>query len=219
MLAEAALLRPRLRGVFHEAFLPVFVAAGIVLVALAGTPRARVAMGAYCFGLAVCLGVSALYHRGRWTPAARELLCRLDHSTIFALIAGTYTPMCLLVLSGPLAYTVLGVVWGGGVLGAVRSFVWPDAPAWIEVTPYALLGWVAAIAVPQMIAGLGTGGISLIGAGGLFYTVGAVIYGLQRPDPFPRVFGYHEIFHVLVVLGAAAHCVAIYIYVLPHTWH
>jgi hemolysin III len=213
-----SVVRPRLRGVLHEASLPLFVAAGVVLVALAGTSRGRVAMAAYGGGLAVCLGVSALYHRGRWTPSVRTLLCRVDHSTIFALIAGTYTPVCLLVLSGPLAYAVLGAVWGGGLLGALRSFLWPDAPAWIEVTPYALLGWVVVIALPQLVAGVGVGGMSLFGIGGLLYTVGAVIYGLQRPDPFPKVFGYHEIFHSLVVLGAAAHCVAIFVWILPSTW-
>lgn len=217
MIADI-LVRPRLRGVFHEASFPLFLAAGIVLVMLAGTPRGRIAMATYGGGLAVCMGISALYHRGRWTPAVRSLLCRIDHSTIFALIAGTYTPVCLLVLSGPLAYTVLAIVWGGGILGAVRSFLWSDAPAWIEVTPYALVGWVAVIALPQIVAGLGFGGLSLFGGGGLLYTVGAVIYGLERPDPFPKVFGYHEIFHVLVVLGAAAHCVAIYVWILPNTW-
>jgi len=217
VIAEA-FVRPRMRGVLHQASLPLFLAAGIVLVSLAGTPRGRAAMAAYGAGLAMCLGVSALYHRGRWTPAVRSLLCRIDHSTIFALIAGTYTPVCLLILSGPLAYAVLGVVWGGGVLGALRSFVWPNAPAWIEVTPYALLGWVVVIALPQMVAGVGLGCMSLFGAGGLLYTGGAVMYGLQRPDPFPSTFGYHEIFHTLVVFGAAAHCVAIFVWILPHTW-
>lgn len=217
-MAAEAFVRPRLRGVLHELFLPLFVAAGVVLVALAGTARGRLAMAAYAAGLAACLGVSALYHRGRWTPRARALLCRIDHSTIFALIAGTYTPICLLVLSGPLAYAVLGVVWGGGALGALRAFLWPDAPAWIEVTPYALLGWVVVIVMPQLVAGMGVGGMALLGAGGLFYTVGAVIYGLERPDPFPTVFGFHEIFHTLVILGAAAHCVAVFTFVLPHTW-
>jgi hemolysin III len=217
MIADTVVV-PRLRGVFHQASLPLFLAAGIVLVTLAGTPRGRIAMAAYGGGLAACLGISALYHRGQWTPAARSLLCRIDHSTIFALIAGSYTPICLLVLSGPLAYAVLGVVWGGGILGSLRSLLWPDAPAWIEVTPYVLVGWVAVIALPQLAAGVGFGGISLLAAGGLMYTVGAVIYGLERPDPFPKVFGYHEIFHALVVLAAAAHCVAIYVWILPNTW-
>lgn len=217
MVAEA-FVRPRLRGVLHQAFLPVAVAAGIVLVSLAGTARGRLAMATYGAGLAVCIGVSALYHRGQWTPRIRALLCRIDHSTIFALIAGTYTPVCLLVLSGTMAYTVLAVVWGGSVLGAIRSFAWPNPPAWVEVTPYALLGWVVVIALPQLAAGLGLAGMTLFMAGGLFYTVGAVIYGRERPDPFPTVFGYHEVFHTLVVLGASCHCVAVYLSILPHTW-
>lgn len=211
-------VRPRLRGVSHQASLPLFLAASIVLVALAGTPRGRLAMAVYGGGLSVCLGISALYHWGRWGPQVRSLLRRIDHSAIFALIAGTYTPVCLLVLSGPLAYTVLGIVWVGGLLGALRSFLWPHAPAWIEVTPYALLGWVGVVALPQMIAGVGLGGMSLFVGGGLMYTAGAVIYGRRRPDPFPRVFGYHEIFHALVVLGAGAHCFAIYVWILPGTW-
>ena len=216
MIAEA-FVRPRLRGVLHQATLPLFVAAGIVLVSLAGTARGRVAMAAYGAGLALCLGVSAMYHRGSWTPAMRSLLCRIDHTTIFALITGTYTPLCLLALHGPLAYTVLGVVWGGSILGSVRSFVWPHAPAWVEVTPYALVGWVAVIALPQMIAGMGVTGMVLFVAGGLLYTVGAVIYGMERPDPFPTVFGYHEIFHALVVAGAACQFAAVAFFVIPGT--
>lgn len=217
MIADV-FVRPRMRGVLHQATLPLFLAAGIVLVSLAGSTRGRFAMATYGAGLAVCLGVSALYHRGSWTPAMRSLLCRIDHTTIFALITGTYTPVCLLALHGPMAYVVLGVVWGGSVLGSVRSFVWPHAPAWVEVTPYALTGWVLVIALPQMIAGVGLTGMVLFGAGGLLYTAGAVIYGMERPDPFPTVFGYHEIFHALVVLAAAAHCVAIYLTILPGTW-
>jgi len=210
--------RPRLRGVLHEAFFPAFLAAGIVLVALAGSPRGRVAMSSYGIGLAACLGVSAVYHRGRWTPRARALLGRIDHALIFALIAGTYTPVCLLVLSGPLAYAVLGVVWGGGIIGGCLSVLWPTAPAWIEVTPYVALGWVMVIALPELLGGIGWGGASLFGVGGLLYTAGAIVYGLERPDPFPTVFGYHEVFHTLVVMGAAAQCVAMYVWVLPRTW-
>jgi hemolysin III len=211
-------VKPRLRGVLHQAFFPLFLAAGVVLVAIAGTTRGRVAMSSYWIGLAACIGVSALYHRGRWTPRVRDLLGRVDHSLIFALIAGTYTPICLLVLSGPLAWTVLGVVWIGGILGALLAVLWPTAPAWIEVTPYTVVGWVAVVSLPQLLGGLGWGGLSLLLSGGLLYTGGAVIYGRQRPDPFPTVFGYHEIFHVLVVLAAAAQCVTMFVWVLPRTW-
>ena len=213
-----AFVKPRMRGVLHEAFFPLCLAAAVVLVAIAGTTRGRVAMTSYGTGLAACIGMSALYHRGRWTPRVRSVLGRIDHSLIFALIAGTYTPICLLVLSGPLAYTVLGVVWIGGLVGATLAVLWPTAPAWIEVTPYAVVGWVAVITVPQLVGGLGWGGTSLLMGGGLLYTVGAVIYGRQRPDPFPTVFGYHEIFHVLVVLAAAAQCVTMFVWVLPRTW-
>jgi hemolysin III len=218
VVGVGALLRPRLRGVFHQAFFPVFVAATIVLVVLAGSALSRLAMGFYGLGLAACLGTSALYHRGRWSPAMRGLLGRIDHSMIFLLVAGTYTPVCLLVLSGAIAYIVLGIVWIGGALGAAMAMLWPRAPVWAEVTPYIVVGWAAALAFPQLAIGLGWGGLSLLVAGGLLYTAGAVIYGVQRPDPFPSIFGYHEIFHTLVVLAAAAHCVAVYVWVLPRSW-
>jgi hemolysin III len=212
-----AFVRPRMRGVLHAAFFPLFLAAGIVLVTLAGSARGRLAMSAYGIGLAACLGVSAVYHRGHWTARGRELLGRVDHALIFLLIAGTYTPFCLLMLSGPIAYVVLGVVWIGGLIGGSVAFLWPNAPAWAEVAPYAVVGWVIVIALPQLITALGWGGMSLLAVSGLLYTGGAVIYGRQWPDPFPRVFGYHEIFHTLVVLAAAAQCVMMFVWVLPRS--
>jgi hemolysin III len=213
-----ALVRPRLRGVLHLAFLPAFVAAAIVLVVLARSPNGRMAMALYGVGLAACLGTSALYHRGHWSPAVRGLLGRIDHSMIFLLVAGTYTPVGLLVLRGTIAHLVLGIVWIGGALGAAMAMLWPRPPAWAEVAPYILVGWSAVIALPQLAAGLGWGGLSLLIVGGILYTAGAIIYGLERPDPFPSVFGYHEIFHSLVVLAAAAHCVAVYVWILPRSW-
>lgn len=210
--------RARMRGVLHEAFFLPFLAAAVVLVSIAGSTRGRVGMAFYGAGLAGCIGFSALYHRGRWTPRVRMLLGRIDHSVIFALIAGTYTPICLLVLSGPLAYTVLAIVWIGGGLGAALALLWGNAPPIIEVTPYAVVGWVAVLALPQLFLGLGWGGMSLLIGGGILYTAGAVIYGRQRPDPFPTVFGYHEVFHTLVVLAASAQCVAMFIWVLPRSW-
>ncbi len=216
--AAATLVRPRLRGVLHLAFLPAFVAAAVVLVVLARSPHGRMAMALYGVGLAACLGTSALYHRGHWSAAARELLGRIDHSMIFLLVAGTYTPVCLLVLGGTVAHLVLGIVWIGGALGAAMAILWRHPPAWAEVAPYILVGWSAVIAIPQLAAGLGWGGLSLLMAGGILYTAGAIIYGLERPDPFPSVFGYHEIFHALVVLAAAAHCVTVYVWILPRSW-
>ena len=213
-----ALVRPRLRGVVHQAFLPAFVAAAVVLIVLAGSPLGRMAMASYGVGLAGCLGTSALYHRGRWSPLTRALLGRIDHSMIFLLVAGTYTPVCLLALRGTMGYVVLGIVWIGGALGAAMAMLWPRAPVWAEVAPYILVGWSAVLAFPQLATGLGWGGLSLLMVGGLLYTAGAIIYGLERPDPFPSVFGYHEIFHALVVLAAAAHCVAVYVWILPRSW-
>jgi hemolysin III len=217
-LRAVAQVRPRLRGVLHQAFLPVFVAAAVVLVVLARSPLGRTAMVFYGVGLAGCLGTSALYHRGRWSPAARALLGRIDHSMIFLLVAGTYTPVCLLVLRGSIAVLVLGIVWIGGALGAAMAWLWPRAPVWAEVAPYILVGWSAVLAFPQLATGIGWGGLALLVVGGVLYTAGAIIYGMQRPDPFPSVFGYHEIFHSLVVLAASAHCVAVYVWILPRSW-
>jgi hemolysin III len=217
-LAAVEKVRPRLRGVLHEAFCPAFVAAAIVLVVLAGSALGRTAMAVYGVGLGACLGTSALYHRGRWSPARRAFLGRIDHSTIFLLVAGTYTPVCLLVLGGPIAHIVLGIVWIGGACGAAMAMLWPHAPVWAEVTPYIVVGWAAVLALPQLAAGLGWGGLSLLVVGGILYTAGAIIYAVERPDPFPSTFGYHEIFHALVVLAAAAHCIAVYVWILPRSW-
>ena len=217
-LKAVAHLRHRLRGVHHQAFLPVFVAAAVVLIVLAGSALGRTAMALYGAGLAGCLGTSALYHRGRWAPATRALLGRIDHSMIFLLVAGTYTPVCLLVLRGWVAVVVLGIVWIGGALGAAMAMLWPRAPVWAEVGPYILVGWSAVLAFPQLAARMGWGGLTLLVVGGILYTAGAIIYGMQRPDPFPSVVGYHEIFHALVVLAAAAHCVAVYVWILPRSW-
>jgi hemolysin III len=218
-VSTEAFVRPRMRGILHVAFFPLFLAAGVVLVAIAGSARGRIAMSAYGIGLAACLGLSAVYHRGRWTRRTRELLGRLDHALIFLLIAGTYTPFCLLLLSGPLAYVVLAIAWTGGLIGAGLAFLWPTPPAWIEVAPYAVVGWVVVIALPQLMHTLGWGGMSMLAVSGLLYTGGAVIYGRQRPDPFPLVFGYHEIFHAMVVVAAATQCVMMFVWVLPRSWH
>ena len=173
-------------------------------------------MGLYVLGLAGLLGTSALYHRVTWRrPNARRWMRRLDHSMIFVLIAGTYTPIALLVLSQPLGSVVLVVIWSGAVGGIVLSLLWPDAPRPVSAAIYISLGWVAIIAMPQLFDRLGALGIALIAAGGLLYSVGAIVYARKRPDPVPTVFGYHEIFHVLVVAAAALHFAVIAFLVLP----
>ncbi len=200
---------PVLRGVSH--FWAVwFAAAGAVaLVVLAGSPSARWASVVYGIGLVGLFAGSATYHRWRWNPRWRPLLRRIDHSTIFVFIAATYTPIGVLVLDGTLQTTVLVVVWAGAVAGVVFSLAWIDAPRWLQATLYIGLGWVAVAATPQMLDRLGTAPVVLIGTGGVLYTLGAVVYARQRPDPWPRTFGFHEIFHAFVVAAAICHFIAI----------
>jgi hemolysin III len=213
-LAEVT-VKPRLRGVFHQYAFFVSLASGTLLVVLASTPRALVAAAIYAASVSALFGVSALYHRVAWNGPARRRMRRLDHAMIFLLIAGTYTPVGLLVLQGTLATVVLAVVWGGGVAGIALELAWRGAPRWLGGTVYLALGWVAVVAMPQLFTRLGLAGGLLILAGGLAYSAGAAVYGLRRPDPAPAVFGYHEIFHLLVIAGVAAHFLAISLFALP----
>jgi hemolysin III len=208
-------VKPRLRGVLHQYAFFASLASGTFLILLAGTTRASVAAAIYAASMSALFGVSALYHRVTWTTAARRRMRRLDHAMIFLLIAGTYTPVGLLVLQGTLATAVLAVVWGGAVAGIVLELAWASAPRWLGGTVYLALGWVAVVAMPQLFARLGMTGGLLIVAGGLVYSAGAAVYALRRPDPVPVVFGYHEVFHLLVIAGVAAHFLAISLYVLP----
>ncbi|HEY2702640.1 MAG TPA: hemolysin III family protein [Candidatus Dormibacteraeota bacterium] len=201
----ALLVVPRLRGVIHQYAFFAALLIGATLIGVASSGRARTAVAIYAAGLAGCLGTSALYHRGHWSPGVRAWLCRLDHSMIFVLIAGTYTPVCMLALSGTLGTAMLVTVWVGAAVGIVMTLVWWRPPALAEVLPYIVLGWVAIVALPQLGAALGWLALLLLFAGGALYTVGAVIYGLERPDPFPKVFGYHEIFHCFTIAAAGAH--------------
>jgi hemolysin III len=208
-------VKPRLRGVLHQYAFFVSLASGALLVLLAATTRASVAAAVYAASVSALFGVSALYHRITWTVPARRRMRRLDHATIFLLIAGTYTPVGLLVLQGTLATVVLVVVWGGAVAGIGLELAWTKAPTWLGGTVYLALGWVAVVAMPQLFARLGVAGGLLLVAGGLAYSAGAAVYALRRPDPAPAVFGYHEVFHLLVIAGVAAHFLAISRYALP----
>jgi hemolysin III len=213
--AAAVRVKPRLRGVFHQYAFYISLGSGALLVLLAATARATVAAAVYVVSVSALFGVSALYHRRTWTSAARRRMRRLDHSMIFLLIAGTYTPVGMLVLEGTLATAVLAVVWGGAVAGVVLELAWAGAPRWLRGAVYLALGWVAVVAMPQLFAHLGVVGGLLIVVGGLVYSAGAAVYALRRPDPVPAVFGYHEVFHLLVIAGVAAHFLAISLYVLP----
>jgi hemolysin III len=196
--------KPLLRGYSHE--IAAYVAVPAVLALVAGARGSVALSGAVAYGasLVFLFSTSALYHRPRWSPAARRILWRLDHAAIFVLIAGTYTPLCLVVGPGT-GHALLAVVWTGAVAGVIISMVWVTAPKPLMAGLYVLLGWVATAGFRAMYAVLGARALLVLLAGGLLYTAGAVIYALRRPDPMPSVFGFHEIFHLLVVAAAACH--------------
>ncbi len=196
--------KPLLRGVSHEIAAFAALAGWVALAAFAPSARGRAAANVYGASLFALFVVSALYHRRTWAPRARAGMRRLDHSAIFLLVAGTYTPLCLLLPPGS-GLPLLGLVWGGAALGVVQSVVWVHAPKPLVAAIYVALGWAVLPVLPAMRTVLGTPAVALLAAGGGAYTIGAVIYAARRPDPFPRVFGYHEVFHVLVILAAAMH--------------
>jgi hemolysin III len=208
--------KPRLRGVTHQWAFFVSLAAGAGLVVAADGGTARLAVAIYAFSVAALFGTSALYHRITWaSKRARNWMRRLDHSMIFVLIAGTYTPFALLVLDGALSTVVLIVVWAGAAGGIVLKLLWVDAPKPLMAVIYVLLGWVALAAFPDLLDELGITGSILVAAGGVLYTLGAVVYALRRPDPVPTVFGYHEVFHALVILAATLQYLVVAFYVIP----
>jgi hemolysin III len=208
-------VKPRMRGVLHQYAFFVSLVLGATIVILAPDGRARLAAAIYAFAVSALLGTSALYHRVTWRPRARAWMRRLDHTMIFVLIAGTYTPFGLLVLHGSLATAILIVVWSGALGGVVLNLVWVSAPKWLSAAAYLALGWVAVVAMPALARELGPLGVALVIAGGLMYTAGAIIYALGRPNPAPATFGYHEIFHALVVAAASAHFAVVAFYALP----
>ena len=198
----------------HLGAFVVAVGLGVALVLVAGRQHAP-AFAVYGLAVAGLFGVSALYHRGRWEPLVRARLQRADHSMIFVLIAGTYTPICVYVLDDTLGATLLAVVWGGALMAAALELRPTPAPRVVLVALSIGLGWVALPALPAVLGELGWVATALIGLGGVLYTVGAVIYARRRPDPFPAVFGYHEVFHALTIAGAACHYAVIAFWVLP----
>lgn len=208
-------LRPRLRGVMHAYAFWFALAAGIALVAVAHGARARTGAAVYALGLCGLFAGSAVYHRWRWDPRWRPLLRRVDHSTIFVFIAASYTPIALLVLKGGLATAVLIAVWAGALGGIIFSLAWITAPRVLVAATYLAMGWVAVAVTPQLVAHAGIAPTVLIGVGGLLYTVGATVYALKRPNPWPATFGFHEVFHTLVTTAAVVHFVAIAGWVVP----
>ena len=209
-------VKPRLRGVIHEYSFPVSLLAGGLLVYFASGGRERLALAIYAISLSALLGTSALYHRVNWRrPGTRMWMRRLDHSMIFLLIAGTVTPFALLVVPGALGTALLIAVWAGAAAGIAVELLWTSSPKWVSVVVYLIVGWIGALAFPSIVANAGLGAGALIAAGGVLYTIGAVIYALQRPDPRPSVFGYHEIFHVLVVAAVCLQYAVVAFWVVP----
>ena len=206
---------PRLRGVTHAYAFFVAVIAAALLIVLTPGGAPRMAATVYGVGLCALFGGSGLYHRWRWNPRWRPVLRRVDHSTIYLFIAASYTPVGWLVLSGTTQWIVLITVWSGALAGVTISVAWINAPRFVCAICYVALGWVAVVAFPQMHAELPTVAIVLMGAGGVLYTIGAVIYALGRPNPWPKVFGFHEIFHVFVILAAITHFVAMAGWIVP----
>jgi len=214
--APGALVKPRLRGVLHQWAFFASLGLGLMLVLAANGGRETVAASIYAGSVAALLGTSAVYHRVNWSRAgARRWMRRADHAMIFVLIAGTYTPFGLLALEGAFATAILIAVWSGAAAGVILELVWIDSPEWVSSLVYVVLGWVAVFAFPGLLEAIGVLGTLLVAVGGLLYTVGAVVYARGRPDPVPAVFGYHEVFHVLVILAAGLQYAVIAFWVLP----
>jgi hemolysin III len=206
--------RPRLRGVFHLYAFFASLALGALLVAGASGVGERASAAIFAGTVATMFGVSALYHRVTWRPTVRRWMRRLDHAAIYLLIAGTYTPFGLLALAGAWRWTVLPIVWGGALVAIVLKLAWIDGPKWLSAAIGIALGWAGIGALPQLWEHAGPAGVALLLLGGSLYTLGAVVYAARRPDPVPAVFGYHELFHTLVIAAAACQYAAVASFVL-----
>ena len=202
-------IKPRLRGWIHAGMAPLVVAASVVLVVLAPTTTGRVSAVVFGASAIMLFGTSAVYHRGTWSPRVQAVLRRLDHTNIFLIIAGTYTPLSALLLDWPTNRTLLVIVWTGALAGVLARVFWLGAPRWFYVPIYVALGWVALGFLPAFWESGGPAIVWLVAAGGLAYTLGALVYGTKRPNPSPRWFGFHEIFHVLTVVGYTCHYIAV----------
>lgn len=210
MTTAAPKPKPRLRGVSHEIACYVAVVASAVLIAAAPSGLPTLAATVYGICLSALFAISAAYHRPTWQPQARQRMRRLDHAGIFFQIAGTYTPICLLAVGGEPGQRTFLLIWAGAALGVVKSLLWVHAPKPLTALLYVLLSWGAVSEWTVVSAAIGPQGVALLLVGGVLYTVGALVYAVRRPDPVPHVFGYHEVFHVLVVAAAACHFALVY---------
>jgi hemolysin III len=213
---KLAEVKPKLRGWLHLGTVPLALAGGIVLVVLSPDGITRLGSALFAATALVLFTVSAVYHRGTWSPRTWNFLRRFDHANIFLLIAGTYTPFALMFLEGEARALLLSIVWTGAVLGVFFRVFWTDAPRWLYVPIYVALGWAAVFFIPQFAAGadrfdpaVAIAVLVLVAAGGLLYTLGGVVYGFRRPDPNPRWFGFHEVFHTFTILAFITHYVGV----------
>ena len=211
--AAGIALRPKLRGVLHAVAFGIALVIGIVFVAAAPSSRVWPAL-AFAASVVLMLGTSALYHRVAWGPRARQWMRRADHAGIYLLIAGTYTPVGLISLDGAWRTVVLSCVWGGAAAATLTKFLWVGAPKWLSAFFGLGLGWVGVAALPELAHNEGITVVVLLGIGGIAYTLGAIVYAIGRPDPFPRVFGYHEIFHAFTIVALACQYVAVAFFVV-----
>ncbi len=205
--------KPRMRGWLHAYGFGAAVVCGIVLCSLAATrPGWAPLVSCLVYSLTVCalFGTSALYHRRVWSPRGYKIMRRLDHSMIFVLIAGTYTPFCVLLLPRPSGPILLAVVWGGALAGVATKMIWPHARRWLSAPLYVALGWVGIAVLPHILRDGGVAAFVLIVIGGVSYSAGAVCYALRRPNPWPAVFGHHELFHAITLIAALCHHIAVY---------
>jgi len=212
-VSAASKVKPRFRGVSHQWGCVVSLLVGLWLVLETTTDHTRTVSIIYVASLVSLLGVSAIYHIVHWPPVKRQWMRRLDHTMIFVLIAGSYTPVCELVLEGDLAKYTLTTVWCGVIVGAAYNLIWVNAPKWIMSVLCMAVGWVAIVTLGELYERLGAVFIVWLSLGGFFYTVGALVYAFRKPDPFPASFGYHEIFHALVLAAAGCHFIAFKVYI------
>jgi hemolysin III len=206
---------PRFRGVSHLLACVAAAPLGVVLVLHAKAGAAQVSAIVFAASVTAMLGTSSLLHRREWAPRRKRWIALLDHAMIYTLIAGTYTPFALLVLHASWRVPILAIVWGGGLLATLARLMRPNAPAWLAAGTCLALGWISLIVWPQIVRGIGFGASSLLFAGGLAYTAGAIVYARRRPDPLPHAFGYHEIFHALTVVAVACQYATVAFFVLP----
>ncbi|MFV9672065.1 MAG: PAQR family membrane homeostasis protein TrhA [Acidimicrobiia bacterium] len=211
----ATSMKPTLRGWQHAAMFPIAVVAGVILVATAPTMAGRVSSAIFASTATLLFGVSALLHRGTWSPRSEALLRRLDHANIYLIIAGTYTPFAVLALPESEGKILLAIVWTGALIGVVLRVFWNGVPRWLSTTLYVVVGWIIIFFIPELVDQAGAGVVALIALGGILYTLGAIVYATKWPNPNERTYGFHEVFHSLTIAAFTAHYIAVWIVVHP----